>query len=77
MQIKDALLEAMDHSGLSRYAVAKKLGKQQNYVYVMLAKGTNPAYKTLQAVTDACNYNIVLRNRTDGHEIKLDPPKGE
>lgn len=77
MQIKDALLEAMDHSGLSRYAVAKKIGKQQNYVYVMLAKGSDPAYKTLQAVADACDYDILLRNRTDGHEIKLDPPNNK
>lgn len=77
MQVKDALNEIMDGSGLTRYAIAKKFGKTPNYVYKMMNQSKAVGYPFMSSIADVCGYDIALVKRDGSNTIILDPPSNE
>lgn len=74
MDVKDALEKAIEHSGMTRYAVAKALGKSNSYIYNLMGKDTYPTYVTIANIADVCEHDVILRSRKTGEEITLDVP---
>ena len=77
MKPKDALNDIMSDSGMSKYAVAKAMGRHGNYVYSLMNRTTNPSYEVLTSIADICGYDLALIKRDGSNTIILNPPKGE
>ena len=74
MDVKDALEKAIEHSGMTRYAVAKALGKGNSYIYGIRAKPSVPSFVTIANIANACDHDVILKSRKTGEEITLDVP---
>jgi len=79
MDANKVLKYLVSSSGMSRAAISRKMGKNDNYISVRLQTGRRnlPRIDTMSTVADACGYDLLLRNREDGTEIIIDPPKRE
>lgn len=74
MDVRNALTHAIESSGMTRYAVAKKLGKSTNYIYNLFNKDTSPSFVTIANIADVCGHDVILKSRETGEEIPLDVP---
>lgn len=74
MEVKKAITDMIDASGITRYAVAKRLGKGQSYIYNIMGKGSYPSFVTIANIADVCEHDVILRSRKTGEEITLDVP---
>lgn len=73
MEPLQALARAIATSGLSKYAVSKRLGKTQAYIGAMFSRGSVPKTDTYATIADVCGYDLLLRKRDDSSEILVDP----
>lgn len=74
MQPQDVLREMIRARGLTTRAASAKFGRSSGYVSRMLASGSNPTASNLSSFADALEFDLLLRDRTDGTEIIIDAP---
>lgn len=74
MDALTAMSAAITNSGMTNYAVSKVLGKSAAYVGATIARGSIPRVDTYATILNACGYDLLLRKRSDGAEIVIDPP---
>lgn len=77
MEPLEALSSAIKTSGLSRYAVSRRLGKTQAYIGAMFSRESIPKTDTYATIADVCGYDLLLRRRADDSEIVIDPQRKE
>ena len=70
---KDIAPEMVNLSGQSQAAISKKMGKSINFVGGIVRAKTIPRLDTVTAIADACEFDVVVRQRTTGNEIIVDP----
>lgn len=75
MDLKNAMNEIMDESGMSRYAIAKTMGRSNNYVYNLFGRGGYPSYQVASDIADICGYDLALVKRDGSRTIILDKPE--
>lgn len=76
MKAKQAVKRMIEESGETGYSVAKKMGMNNNYVYTLLTRPTEPNIGTLTKIADVCGYDIVAQKRDDDDiSYKIDPPE--
>lgn len=74
MHVKEAITEVMDECPLTRYAIAKRLGKGNSYIYNMMGKD-RLGYDFIASVADICCYDLALVKRDGSRTIILDKPE--
>jgi len=63
-------------SGKTKANISRELGKNPNYINTHITNARKSLNTTtLAAVANVCNYDLLLRNRTTGDEIVIDPPE--
>lgn len=72
MNVNKALEEAISHSGTTKYAITKRIGKSGSYVYNVFQRNANPAISTVVSIANACEYDVMLVSRKDGHRVIVD-----
>lgn len=75
MNAKEIIRAIVDDSGKSAYRLSSEMGYGYNYVAAKISQGNPPNVATLAAICEATGHQIVIRNRTTGREIIIDPPE--
>jgi len=70
---RDVTLEMIADSGLSVSALSKSMGKERSYIHTTVLRGKTFYCTTLAKVADICGYDLLVRRRTDGYEMPIDP----
>jgi len=74
MEPKDVLPTLVKSSGKSMYSMSIELGRSRNYVAQLIQNKSASQVDTVAAIADVCGYDLLLRKRSDGAEIVIDPP---
>lgn len=77
--IRTAYNTMVANSGMTKAALAAKLGKAPNYVSNIISRygnGKSPKVATYITIADACGYDIIARHRSTHDEIIIEPPGG-
>lgn len=74
MEPKDVLPELVGGSGKSMMSLSLALGRSRNYITQLIQQGSISQVDTVADVADVCGYDLVLRRRSDGEEMLIDPP---
>lgn len=77
MEPKNVLREMIVRRGLSTRGASAEAGRSIGYFSRMISKDVIPKISTLAELGDALDYDLILRDRLDGHEFVIDPPRGE
>lgn len=75
MQPNEILRHMVESRNLSQRDASLKFGRSPNYVSRMYAGGFNPQMAVLAELADVLEFDLVLRDRTNGTEIIIDPPE--
>ena len=77
MDVRETIITAIEHSGRSRYAVSKAMGKSTIYIGALLSRGSVPKTDTMATIMDAAGFDLLVRCRDDGTEYVIDPREEE
>lgn len=77
MQSEDIVREVVSDSGKSMYRVSLDMGKSKLYMAQVVHAGRLPTIRTMAEICDATGHDLLVRNRTTGREIIIDPPEKE
>lgn len=75
MQALKALNTVVSQSGVSKTELARKLGRGVNYISNYSVKGNIPRIDTFAAIADVSGFDLIVRRRSNGREIIIDPPE--
>lgn len=75
MDVRETIVATIDHSGIPRYKLARAMDKSDLYISALLSRGSIPKTDTMATILDACGFDLLARNRDDGTEFIIDPPK--
>lgn len=73
MRTTDCIRHMIEASGTSYRKVSAALGKSPGYIGATITNGADVSAGNLAKIAGAMGYELVLRS--DGDEIKVDPPK--
>lgn len=73
MEALSALEEAVKRSGKSKFDISRSMGRFDSYISATISRGSVPKADTMAMILDACDCDLVIRNRKDGSEIVIDP----
>jgi len=68
-----ALLRAVNACGLAKTDISRKMGREQSYIATIFAKSAIPRTSTYSEILDACGFDLIVRRRDDGSEIRVTP----
>lgn len=71
---KDVLSALVKNSGKSMRTISMAIGRSPNFLASTTQKRSTPHCETVANVADVCGYDLLLRKRSDGSEIIIDPP---
>lgn len=74
MNAKEVFRHVVDNSGLSRAELARSMGRTTSYFRNVLSRGSIPKLDTFAEITDAAGYDLLVRKRSTGEELVIDPP---
>lgn len=77
MQSEDIVREVVSDSGKSMYRVSLDMGKSRLYIAQVVHARRLPTIRTMAEICDATGHDLLVRNRTTGREIIIDPPEKE
>ena len=77
MLSKDVVREMVRSRNLTTRGASAKFGRSTGYVSKMLSTGHSPNSDILAEFADILDYDLLLRDRTNGTEIIIDPPQGD
>ena len=72
---KSVLSSVVARSGMSKAELSRSMGKNGNYLSVVLNRGSVPQADTFSMIADASGYDMLVRRRDTGEEILIDPPE--
>lgn len=74
MRPSDVVRTIADDSGIPRVKLSQKLGRSDFFISNYISSGRLPRVELLAEICDATDYDLLVRNRTTGREIIIDPP---
>lgn len=74
VQPNKVLRTIITRRGLSTRAASAKVGRSEGYFSRKISKSVSPNIATLAEIGDKLDYDLLLRDRTDGTELPIDPP---
>lgn len=75
MQPNEILRHMVESRNLSQREASVKFGRSPNYVSRMYAGRFNPQTAVLAELGNILDFDLILRDRINGTEIIIDPPK--
>lgn len=75
MEPKTMLKSLFGRGELSTVETSLKMGRSRGYLSSYIARGNEPGITLMAEICDAIGYDLLIRNRNDGTEIIIDPPK--
>ena len=72
MDSRDVLAEMVANSGLSYRQVSLEMDREATYLKTIIYRGRRPRIDTFAKVADVCGYDLLVRRRSDGHEMSID-----
>lgn len=74
MDVKEAIVAAMDHEGTDAPKLSVAMGKSSNYIYSLLSRDSSMRISTLEAIASSLGYEIEIVFRApDGHAFHANP----
>ena len=77
MQADKTIKALLDEEGISASKASILIGRSRTYIPTYVGKGMVPSIGLMAELGDSVGYDLLLRRRTDGHEIVIDPPQRE
>lgn len=77
MQAKNVLGHFFGKGKMSTIEVSQKMGKSRSFLSNYLSTGKVPSLELTADIMDAIDNDVLIRNRSTGEEIPIDPPKRE
>ena len=77
MQSDEIIRAVVDDSGMSMYAASLAMGRSKLYIAQAVYAKRIPTVRTLAALCDVTDHDLIVRNRKTGREITIDPPERE
>lgn len=77
MRARDVFITVIERSGKKKVEIARSIGRNDGFVRNRTNSPTTPTTETFSLIADACGYDLLVRNRSDGSEIIIDPPKAD
>lgn len=77
MRARNVFLTIVESSGKKKVEISREIGRNDGFVKNRTNSPTTPATETFALIADACGYDLLVRNRSDGSEIIIDPPKAD
>lgn len=77
MQAQEVLRHFFGKGRMSTIEVSKKMGKSRSYLSNYLSTGRVPSLELTAEIMDAIDNDVVIRDRSTGQEIPIDPPQHE
>lgn len=65
--------DMLAREGVTARDVSRRMGRHDAYLSVTLNRGSVPRTDTFAKMADALGYDLVVVNRDDGHEMRIDP----
>ena len=75
MKAENAIKEVVGDSGKSMYRVSLDMGRSKLYIARAVNVNQTPTIRTMAEICDATGHDLLVRNRTTGREIVIDPPE--
>lgn len=75
MQPNMILRWLIESRGLSQRNASVKFGRSPSYVSRILAGGYSPTTAVLAEFCSILDYDLIIRDRTNGAEVTIDPPE--
>lgn len=73
MKTFDAIKLMLKECGKSQRAVSLEMGRTQNWLNSTLLIAKDSKAGTLAHIADICGFDLLLRSRSTGKEIQIDP----
>lgn len=73
MQADKVLRTILAREGVSAEKVSRALGKSPRYLDMYRYRSRTPKVDTFATILQACGYELIARNLSDGYELPLDP----
>ena len=77
MNVNKVFNTCISRSGMRKTEISTALGLRKNYISVAIAKRTIQRTDTFAKIVDVCGWDLLVRNRTTGEEMLIDPPGTE
>ena len=74
MDARKVAKEMTIDSGLSMYRVSIDMGRNKSFLGTMLASSRSPSAEMLAEIGTITGHDVIVRNRSTGREIIIDPP---
>lgn len=75
MKADDVLRAMVDDCDLPYMRISQKMGRSKLYIGSYLSKKQKPNIELMAEIGDATGHDLLVRNRTTGREIIIDPPE--
>lgn len=75
MRAGKVLKTILAKEGITPTEAARKIGRSDAYLSSIIAKDTSPKVSTMAGICDALDYDLLVRSRSDGYELNIDPPE--
>lgn len=59
---------------LKKIDISHSLGMNNNYINNIITKRAIPRADTFAKIIDVCGWDLLVRNRETGEEMRIDPP---
>ena len=77
MKARKVLPAVVKGSGKSMQSISLEMNRVRTYLANTIKKQAVPRADILAEIADTCGYDLILRNRSSGDEIIIDPPRRE
>lgn len=75
MKAKRIFNKVVNTSGLTKAELARRMGRNDNYIRGYVTRGSIPKVDTFAEIADVSGYDLLVRHRQSGEEIIIDPPE--
>lgn len=75
MQAKQIIRAIVDDSGIPMTRISKAMGRSTLFIGRYVSRQVPPGSELLAEICDATGHDLLVRNRTTGREIVIDPPE--
>lgn len=75
MDAHDVIRFLTENGAISMRVASQTMGRFPTYLATARQRGLAPQIDTMAEIADVYGYDLLLRNRADGTETKIDPPE--
>ena len=73
MDANELILFMAESTGKPKSELSRSISDSRFYLNTILSRKTVPMANTYATIADVCGYDLLVRRRSDGYEIPIDP----